>query len=76
MISRRFIFWLGMLMMIVFTLAACTSEPIKQQQQTSTVEDPPESIEDEEEGQTITLVTPDTAMKAPEEKANIRYIHG
>lgn len=69
MISRRFIFWLGMLIMIVLMLAACNSEPIKQQQQTSTVEDPPESIEDEEEGQTITLVTPDTAMKAPEEKS-------
>lgn len=73
--SSRFIVWLSMLMMMAFMLAACTSEPIKQQQ-TSTVEGPPESVEDEEEGQTITLVTPDTAMKAPEEKANIRYIHG
>lgn len=72
--SSRFIFWLSMLMMMALMLAACTSEPIKQQQ-TSTVEDPPESVE-EEEGQTITLVTPDTAMKAPEEKVNIRYIHG
>lgn len=67
--SSRFIVWLSMLMMMMaFMLAACTSEPIKQQQ-TSTVEGPPESVEDEEEGQTITLVTPDTAMKAPEEKS-------
>jgi len=66
--SSRFIFWLGMLMMLTLILAACTSEPIKQQQ-TAPAEAPPETVEDVEEGQTITLVTPETAMKAPEEKS-------
>lgn len=71
--SSRFTFWLGMLMILTWMLAACTSEPIKQQH-TAPTEAPPESVEDIEEGQTITLVTPDTATKAPEEK-NKYQIH-
>ncbi|GAB6930224.1 hypothetical protein JCM10914A_42070 [Paenibacillus sp. JCM 10914] len=71
--SRRFIFWFCMLVVMAFLLAACTSESIKQQQLSSD-EEPPEVIEEEaqediDKGQTITLVTPDTVMKAPEEKS-------
>lgn len=68
---RRFLLRLSTLAFIVCMLASCTSEPVKKQQQPST-EGPPEPIMQdaaEEEGQVITLVTPETSQKAPEEKS-------
>lgn len=72
--ARAFTFWISILTTIAILLSACSSEPAKPQplQQTQPLEQTPsDSIED---GQTITIVTPEIAKNPPEEK-NRYQIH-